>query len=138
MNNSHAHSAFYRIFVKIILFMARPIDFHRLEANRPNRWDDSSQGQANRPSGKAIRPSSVVSPVSPVFFSFQSDVSIFLILKFPFELNLTVACQNHLCPFLFIPFCIVSFGLFSVYYVVLSMLSVYLCGFVSFLSVRFM
>ena len=104
MNNSHTHSAFYKIFVKMTLFMARPIDFHRLEANHPNWWDDSSQGQENRPSGEAIRPSSVVSPVSPVFFSSQSDVSIFLIFEVPIWVKSNCSVSKPLMSLFIYPF----------------------------------
>ena len=123
--------------VNITLFMAQPIDFPRLEANRPNQWDNSSQGQANHPSGRANRPSSVASPVLPVSSVPSMMHPFFFILKFSFELNLTVVCQNHPC-FLFIllsiPICAVSFGLFLVYDTVLSIFLVYLCGVAPFLS----
>ena len=64
---NHAHSAFCRNFVKVTLFMARPIVFLRLEANRPSQWDDSSQDQANRLSGGPIRLSFAPSTVYPFF-----------------------------------------------------------------------
>ena len=81
---NHAHSAFCRNFVKITLFMARPIVFLLLEANRPSQWDDSSQDQANHPSGGPIRPSSVASPVSPISSTLNLMYLFIFYFKVPF------------------------------------------------------
>ena len=128
MNSSHAHSVFYKNFMNITLFMAQPIDFPRLEANRPSQWDNSSQGQANHPSGGAIHLSSAPSTVYPFLWPPVVMYPLYFVLEFFWgKLDCDIYKTIHVSlsfsyPF---PFCAVSFGLFLVYDSILSMFSVF-------------
>ena len=105
MNSSHAHSAFYRNFMNITLFMAQPIDFPRLEANRPSQWDDSSQGQANRPSGEANHLSSAPSTIYPFLWPLVVMYPFSFMYSCPFWAKLGCGVPKPLIFFLlFIPF----------------------------------
>ena len=143
MNSAMRILHFSKNFMYMVLFMAQPIEPCGAETIRSSQWDDSPQCTSNGANCPCSRGKSPQSNFLSCFLIFcpSRDTSMFLYFRVPFELKLTVVCQNHprfLFIFLSIPICVVSFSLFSVYDIVLSMFSVYLCGFASFLSVWFM
>ena len=84
MNSAMHILHFSRNAMWMVLFLAQPTGFHCLEVNLPSQWDDSSQGQANRPSGRANCPSFLPPSLFARFFTSSHDVSIFLYFKVPF------------------------------------------------------